>query len=144
MTHNSPAYLGDGDFMNDKLKRCEEVNVLLVVIASCGRRFFGHEGRVAFFEVDPRGRVWFTEEYSQRRIYTHKTGKWKWFHHGGTLRSLCGDLAAYIAKGTPVPNHFGPWPDWYCEGDLWGYGGDMANVRDAAQAVTAKAAEKAA
>jgi hypothetical protein len=28
---------------------------------------------------------------------------------------------------------FGPWPEWICGGDLWGYGAEMDVVRRAAQ-----------
>ena len=26
-------------------------------------------------------------------------------------------------------SYLGPWPQWMCEGDLWGYGDDMQTVR---------------
>lgn len=107
---------------NARRARLDVANELLHVIASHGRRFFHFGGvsvynkdaqssefvpadRYARFEVDPRGRLWFIDDYSQRRIYMHKTGfcgRWKGFSHGGTLRALVTDMARYILKGEPI------------------------------------------
>lgn len=118
----------------DKLDRLEKVNALLAVIAGCGRRFFHHKGRISRMRVDDRGRVWFWDSYSQKEIYTHcETGRWRGFTNGGTLRSLVCGLRDYIASGDASGVHLGPWPDTFCDGDLWGYGASMATVQ--AQAV---------
>lgn len=53
--------------MSEKLKqkriRAEHANDLIKTIASHGRKFFLHanSGRLAKFEVDNRGRVWFID-----------------------------------------------------------------------------------
>lgn len=114
-------------------QRLNRANQLIGVIANYGRRFFYHEGRIGRFELGDRGRVWWIDAYSQARIYTHYRGPWRRFTGGGTLKALICNLRDYITKGTPLPPHtLGPWPDWYCGGDLWGYGDDMAHVREAA------------
>ena len=105
-----------------------------MVIASYGRRFFTHQGRVSRFELDAGGRVWFVDAFAGARIYTHHTnGRWRGFSEGGTLRSLVIALRDYIQTGKPVPSgHLGPWPDWYSAGDPWGYGDAMPLVTKAA------------
>lgn len=117
-----------------KKERAEQASRFLTAIASCGRKFFAHNGRVSRFEVDDRGRIWFVDSYRERRIYTHYEGHWRGFSEGGTLRSLVCMLRDYIRTGEQQRIHLGPWPDWICNGDLWGYGADMAIVRTAAEA----------
>lgn len=105
-------------------RRAEKANELLEHIADRGRRFFTHEGRVSRFEVDARGRVWFIDKYQEDRLYCHgrhALTSWR-FSEGGTLRSLCLALVGYIRTGKPLGGHFGPWPEWICDGDPWGYG----------------------
>lgn len=115
----------------DRTERLEAANELLRVIASCGRKFFAYGDRVSRFEVDGRGRIWFIDKYTQKRIYVQYKGEWKAFSDGGTLRRLIEHLRDFITHGNRIPAHtFGPWPDWVCKGDLWGYGDSMAGVRD--------------
>lgn len=117
-----------------KQERAFIANQMLIAIASCGRRFFAHKGRVSQFDVDHRGRVWLIDKYTQRRIYTHYKYHWRGFSDGGTLRALIERLRDFIATGRTLPaGIFGPWPEWVCGGDLWGYGAEMQQVRDAAQ-----------
>lgn len=121
--------------MNDRHERAAQVNKLIHEIANCGRRFFYNKNTdcYAMIEVDARGRVWWIDDFTEKRIYTHYRYWGKGFSHGGTLRSLVDNFRDYITKGTQVPSHsFGPWPDWCCGGDLWGYGEDMQKVRVAA------------
>jgi len=110
-------------------------NILLTVISQIGRKFFGHNGETSRLELDKMGRVWFVDSHSNKRIYTHHTrDRWKGFTQGGTLRCLIIGLRNYITNGEqPHPKTFGPWPDWYCNGDLWGYGDAMEKVRCVAQ-----------
>lgn len=117
-----------------KAERAAKANEFLEAVAACGRRFFHHEGRVSRFEVDPRGRVWFIDKYTQKRIYTHfEHGRWSRFSEGGTLKTLVLQLRDFIRTGTPPSTSLlGPWPPSYCNGDLWGYGEDMKLVREAA------------
>lgn len=118
-----------------KKERAEQANRFIAVIAGCGRKFFAHNGRVSRFDVDARGRVWFIDAYREARIYTHYEGRWRGFSEGGTLRDLVIRLRDFIRDGTMAAIHLGPWPEWLCNGDPWGYGHDMLKVRQAAQAV---------
>lgn len=106
-------------------QRVAHANDLIAAISRHGRRFFydADRGRVARFEMDLAGRLWFRDEYTNRRVYVAYRWRWRHFSNGGTLRRLVESLAAYIRQGAPVPSsHFGPWPQWVCDGDLWGYG----------------------
>jgi hypothetical protein len=116
----------------DRILRADTANEFLAVIASCGRRFFRHDDAVYAFSVDERARVWFTDSYSKRRIYTHYPHEWRGFTNGGTMRGLVERLRDYIMTGAPQRLNLGPWPKHYCDRDLWGYGDDMQRVRDAA------------
>ena len=110
--------------------RVQVANLFLAVIASHGREFFKHGDRIARFELDDRGRVWFVDAYSGRRIYTHRRVWGRGFTNGGTLMSLCQDLQRYVMGRGPLPlARLGPWRKDLCGGDLWGYGADMEKVR---------------
>lgn len=113
-------------------------NQLIQVIASHGRRFFHHKNLVSRLELDRRGRVWLIDKYTSAHIYTHYRGNWRGFTEGGTLRNLIEQLRDYIMGRRPdLPLELlGPWPKWYCDGDLWGYGDDMAKVRAKAAELT--------
>lgn len=116
----------------EQRRRLRQVNDLLRVIASTGRRFFCHAGRIARLELTDRGVVWFIDHYDGARVYTHYDGQWKGFTAGGTMRSLIGQLRDYVKTGQKLyPYTFGPWPKWQCGGDLWGYGKAMRKVREA-------------
>lgn len=116
-----------------KASRIEKANALIQVIGDCGRGFFRRKDRYARIEIDARGRAWWIDDYTEKRIYMHYPGRWRGFSNGGTLRALADHLREYALRGTRVPaNQFGPWPGWLCNGDLWGYGKDMETVRTAA------------
>lgn len=124
-----------------KLARLAHANDVIRAISRHGRRFFHspEHDRVSRYELDGRGRLWFVDKWTGKRIYVAYKGPWRHFSEGGTLRDLVLDLACYIRTGEPVaPRRFGPWPQWYCEGDLWGYGPAMEDLRrelDASPAV---------
>lgn len=119
-----------------KTQRLERANTLLNVIANCGCRFFWHKGRVSQLERDARGKVWFVDAWSGKRVYTHYSGRWRGFTQGGTLRCLVISLRKWIVSGEKMhPAILGPWPEWQCGGDLWGYGDDMIIVRGEARAL---------
>lgn len=131
--------------MNTKQKRLDAANHIIVTIASCGRRFFWnrYNERFARFEVDHRGRVWFIDAYSGKRIYTHYSGRWRGFTNGGTLQTLVCHLRDYIVHGKRLRSGiFGPWPEHFCNGDLWGYGDDMRQVRGIAKELGIVAGEE--
>lgn len=116
-----------------KHQRLAQANAVIQAVSGVGRRFFYCErhDRVARFELTIDGRLWFRDDFSDTRIYVAYKGRWRVFSHGGTMRKLIDALADYIRFGKRVPaGHFGPWPAWICEGDLWGYGSDaMAELR---------------
>jgi hypothetical protein len=108
-----------------KHDRLREANEVILAISQHGRRFFRHEksGRVSRFELDLAGRLWLRDRYSNRRIYVAYRGPWRYFSEGGTLRGIVEALANYVRTGQPIRRGlFGPWPQWICDGDLWGYG----------------------
>lgn len=122
--------------IDERRYRAEKINVLIAAIASCGRRFFHHQGNIARMEVDERGRVWWVDHYSGKQVYTHRQWLGRGFTSGGTLNRLVCAFRDYIMTGAPVKRgHFGPWPEWICDGDPWGYGEDMEKVRVAAKEV---------
>lgn len=108
-------------------------NDLLLVIATTGRKFFNHKGSVSQLERDSRGKVWFIDSYTKKRVYTHYRYDWRGFTNGGTMRWLIESLRDFIVHGTQIDcrKHFGPWPDWVCgNGDRWGYGAEsMETIR---------------
>ena len=119
--------------LQEKRYREFRANKLLEEIANRGHGFFSLDDyEQSCFHVDLRGRVWFFDATSGKKIYTHYDGEWKGFTHGVTMRRLIKALARYITKGTILKSslYFGPWPDSLCNGDLWGYGDDnMAAIR---------------
>lgn len=145
-----------------KQARAAEANRVVEAISNHGRRFFYcgpgsdpseggarakkcPEGRVARFEVDERGAIWFRDDYSWERIYVAYEGRWKRFSHGGTLKSLVQALRDYIRTGEPIaPGWFGPWDEWIARGDLWGYGvEEMERLRAVIRTLPAVAAPRA-
>lgn len=120
-----------------KQARVAEANKLLQIIGSHGRRFFYSEkhDRFAHIEVDSRGRVWFHDDHTGARVYTHDSSfgnKWYGFSHGGTMRELICALRDYIGSGR-APSRDIIAPQRYDFSDIWGYGDE------AAQAVRAQA-----
>ena len=113
----------------EKFNRLQKANALIKVIGDNGRNFFKYEETYGYFEMDVRGRVWWFDKYTKRMIYTHYQGRWRHFSDGGTLQSLVVNLSKWIRTGEELNHSFGPWPDYICEGDLWGYGEAMSVVR---------------
>lgn len=117
----------------DRLTRLDHANALLRTIASCGHHFFAHGTEISHFTFDPHGRIWWNDAGSRKRVYPYGYG-WKHFVEGGTLRALVMALRRYIIQGKTLSQaQLGPWCACVCEGDLWGYGEDMAIVRRQAQ-----------
>lgn len=110
-----------------KQQRCDEVNAAIQVIGAHGRRFFysAKHARYARCEVDPRGKVWFVDDHTGKRVYTHAGGfgnKWRGFSHGGTLRDLVERFRDYIARGDRVPKALlGIERSNPENGNIWGY-----------------------
>lgn len=127
----------------DKAARVIEANKLIQIIAKHGRRFFycAQHDRVSSFHLGGyEGRIYFTDDYTGQAILMKPGTKWEGFSHGGTLRALVGDIAKYIATGTPVPlGWIGP---GRADGsNIWGYdSAAMEAVR--AEALTTGAVTK--
>jgi hypothetical protein len=121
--------------IEQKRQRAQHVNVAIRIIASHGRRFFycSKHDRTATLEVDERGRIWFVDDYTGLRVYTHYPYGWKHFSHGGTLRRLIEVFRDYISTGRPIcASWLGPEKSWSA-GNVWGYEPEaMQAVRDAA------------
>lgn len=116
-------------------ERVKHANALIRVIASYGRHFFynAQHDRFARIELDQRGRVWWVDDYTGTRIFTHQTpfgNRWRGFSHGGTLRHLAELMREYITAGTLI--HRGYIAPAMSYGDLWGYGEAGATAVQAA------------
>lgn len=125
-----------------KRRRCEHVNQAITIIATHGRRFFfsAATGQYASIEVDAHGKVWWVDDYSGKRIYTHPTGfgsRWRGFTHGGTLRDLVEAFREYIVTGRQLsPLYLGPERHRISDGNIWGYAPEaMSVVREQAGAL---------
>lgn len=119
--------------MTTKQERVEHANALIRAISSHGRRFFYsyEHDRVARMSIDPRGKVWFIDERTNVRIYTHYQYRWRGFSHGGTLRDLVIAMRDYIRTGQKIPRHQIATERGWSGGNVWGYGPDAASaVRD--------------
>jgi hypothetical protein len=114
-----------------KQQRLLIANGLLEIIGQHGRRFFYHKGIISRLESDQRGRIYFIDSYTNKKVYLHTGSRWRGFTGGGTLRSLIEYLRDFIRTGKTLPKYcLGPWPDYLCDGDLWGYGEDMDKIRN--------------
>jgi hypothetical protein len=115
-------------------ERLNQANEFIKVIASCGRQFLNHDGFISFMELSQTKRVFFVDHYTRKSIYTHrKYVVWRGFTAGGTMKSLVEALRDYIKTGKPLRLS-------YFQDDMgngfknpWGYGEDLAIVKDAAQ-----------
>jgi hypothetical protein len=120
-------------------ERLKTVNAIIRVIGSHGRHFLSENSDrrtlvpdpfFSYFGVDGRNELWYVDRYTRKPILVRHRD-WPGFSDGGTLRSLIQHFAHYIEVGAGiVTGAFGPWPEWRCGGDPWGYGGDgMQKVR---------------
>lgn len=125
--------------LTTKRQRCDQVNQAIQTIAAHGRRFFYCQSKdtYASMEVDDNGRIWFVDDYSQKRIYTHRPSyaRWRGFNHGGTLRRLVELFRDYIRTGKQLhPGYLGQ--ERLNDSNIWGYEPEaMAAVRAEAGAL---------
>lgn len=117
--------------MATKSERLDHANAVLRAMGSHGRRFFysREKDRYAEIVIDDAGRLRIVDEWTGKAVLIVAGGRWRGFTNGGTCRAIVEDLARYVRTGAPTRNHFGPWPEWICDGDLWGYGDGGASVR---------------
>lgn len=112
-----------------KHDRLEIANQFIKIIASHGRKFFNINGQIAYMKIKA-GHVYWVDEYSQKEIYLSYKYWSKGFTNGGTLRELVKALRLYVLGRRDFPiSYLGPWPENLCDGDLWGYGESMEQVR---------------
>lgn len=117
----------------NRADRLVNANAVLRAMGSHGRRFFysSQHDRYAELILDDAGRLRIVDEQSGKAVAIIAGGKWRGFKNGGTCRAIVEDLARYVRTGKPTRNHFGPWTEWVCDGDLWGYGANASqSVRD--------------
>lgn len=128
--------------LEQRRDRIAKANQLIEFIGQHGRRFFYYkkEGRYSYFKhviSNSQMRIYYVDKYTNADLPLTHTNSKRWnirFSDGGTLKRLIIDLADYIRTGKFLPSHsLGPWPEWVCDGDLWGYGEDMAKVRAEAE-----------
>lgn len=107
--------------------RVEKINQFIETIASCGRKFFTHNGVVSHLELSDHGRIYFHDYYTHKRIYTHrKYCRWKGFTSGGTLKSLIEALRDFALKGHVLR------AEYFYHGQehhhVWGYDNDAMKI----------------
>ena len=117
--------------------RLDAANEFISVIASCGRNFFSensdmHGSRrvenpfISTMEVDKYGKVWFTDYYTRKRIYTHYSGDWNGFTSGGTLRNIVQALREFIKRDAKMR------AEYFHSKSPWAYGDHILKVKAAA------------
>jgi len=116
-----------------KQDRLDAANEFIAVIASCGRKFFEYNGFVAKLELSNTGRVFFIDQYTKKRIYTHsKYVRWDGFTSGGTMKHIVESMRDFITKeDTMRAGYFQPEMDNGLK-NPWGYGDDILKVKNAA------------
>lgn len=110
---------------DQKLERLIHANAVIKAMSLHGRRFFYYTklDRTAELSLDRSNRVCHTDEYTGRTFIVKAGTRWQNFSNGGTLQAIIEKLAEYVRTGKQVhPGYFGPWADYICDGDLWGYG----------------------
>ena len=124
------------DALRNRQNRVNAVNELVIVIARNGRNFFYRksEKRYAKMIMKQNGRLYWVDDFTGDELYLHGNSfsSTRNFSHGETLKELVKSLKEFVMTGEKLHYGLGPWPDWICNGDLWGYGDDMLKVRDAA------------
>ena len=113
--------------------RLRAANEFIAVIAGCGRNFFRHKERIAHLELSDTGRVFFIDDYTEKRIYTHLSGRrWKDFSHGGTLKRFIECLREFVKRDEKMNLRYfdSEWAEGYKH--PWGYGVDLKIVKEAA------------
>lgn len=138
----------------ERPQRLAVANRIIEAVGSCGRRFLSTNSdlpvvhahpRFSRFEMMGNGSLWYVDKYREARVYVSYDCAWRsgWGHmfsDGGTMLFLMRHLRDHITKGAPVnPAYFGPFKQWSCGGDPWGYGADMAVLRAKVDAILEEA-----
>lgn len=113
----------------DRSQRLRIANHFLQIIGTHGRQFFNFKGEISRFEIW-NGHIYFIDSYTRKSIYLSYKYWQRGFTQGGTMRALVNALADYIRGKRTLPiDYLGPWHPMLCDGDLWGYGDSMEEVR---------------
>jgi hypothetical protein len=113
-----------------KRRRIAKANQVLEIIASHGSHFFRHHDDISRLELGEQARIWLVDSGTGKKVYTAFVGSWKNFSDGYTMRVIVVNLCRYIHTGELVAwQLFGPWPHYDADGDPWGYGESMDQVR---------------
>lgn len=124
-----------------KQRRVETANEFINVIASCGRNFLSENSDrqtkiespfISFMEIDKTGKIWFTDYYTKKRIYTQYNGRWNGFTSGGTMQSIVKCLRNYIRDGKKMRAGYFNKNEGEAFGNPWGYKDDILIVKEAA------------
>jgi len=122
------------DHTSTEQERLKQVNLFIVAIGSGGRRFFYNKthDRFARMKVSKSGHVWFLDDYTNKWIYTHYSGRWSGFSHGGTMRDIIEGLRNHIKRNTSMRAAYfnADWGSGFR--NPWGYGDDLKTVKAAA------------
>lgn len=115
-----------------KQSRLKNANQLIKKISSCGRRFFYYQGKIARLELSEHGRIFFIDEYTENRIYTHNKNDWRGFTGGGTLRSFIIMLKNYVLFDDKINVTY--WNKMWgsFSQNPWEYGDDIDSVKNCA------------
>jgi len=119
--------------MMTKEERLKLANEFILVIASCGRNFFEHNGVISTLELSTGGRVYFTDCLTHKRIYTHhRTMTWAGFSGNHTMKHLVDSLRDFIISGLTMKADY-----FQLEMDSrfkkpWRYGEDILILHDTA------------
>jgi len=85
-----------------KQERLDLANQVILAIAKHGREIFRHKDRIARLEIDNLGRIWFVDDYTQKKIYTHYRGRWNYrFSYGYSTQQLVQEFADFVQTGRP-------------------------------------------
>ena len=120
-----PSCHGKTYYLLDSFVKCErvdQINELIKIIASYGRKFFSYEGDISHMAKDADGKVYFFDYYTRKRIYVAYKGEWKGFTSGGTLRNLVEIFYQYIKTGEPISVKWLAMSGYRTDGsNVWGY-----------------------
>lgn len=84
-----------------KEQRLSDINHLIHLISSTGRRFFYKNGNVASM-ILKSGHIYFVDDYTRKAVrVVNNYRDWNGLSHGGTIRALILDFAEFIRSGKP-------------------------------------------
>jgi hypothetical protein len=96
--------MGNVKATTDRYRRILQVNEIIGMIATRGRRFFLHKGKTAGM-VFSGGFLYWINEWDRSRVNLNR-GNWgDWsIRHGGTLRTVIQCFRDFVMRGTVIKN----------------------------------------